>query len=118
MNAIKRLLGGLSTQYLIRAYVLSALYLAFTVAIIFGLANAGAEASVPLIYFGLCALLFPFAKHVWDELKGMVLGENFLILPIRLVYPAKIFINLGLWMFALLIAPFGIAYIWFRTKDA
>jgi len=60
--------------------------------------------------------LFPFAKLVWDELKALALGDAFLISPIVFLYPAKFLINITLWGFALFIAPFGVGYLWFKTK--
>lgn len=118
MNTMKRLFGGLDVQYMIRAYILGAIFFAIVTTMTIN-RNAGAgEVAVVLGYFGLCTLLFPFAKLVWDRLKAIILGETFLILPIVFLYPAKIMVNAFLWGFALFVAPFGMAYIWFQTKGA
>lgn len=118
MNSMKRLFGGLDTRYMIRAYVLAVIFFAIMIAISVTKNTGASESAVVLGYFGLCTLLFPFAKLVWDQLKAIALGETFLILPIIFLYPAKVIVNLLLWSFALFIAPFGMAYIWFQTKEA
>lgn len=118
MNGLKRIFGGLNTQYMVRAYIIGAVFYALMIFIAFQGEKGAAERSAVLIYFGACTLLFPFAKLVWDQLKGLALGEAFLILPIIFLYPAKLIVNLILFSFAVFLAPFGVAYIWFKTKEA
>lgn len=117
MNVLKRIFGGLNTQYMVRAYVIGAVFYALMIFIAFQGEKGVGEKSAVLLYFGLCTLLFPFAKLVWDQIKGFILGETFLILPIVFLYPAKLIVNVILFSFAVFIAPFGMAFIWFKTKD-
>ena len=122
MNSLKRIFGGISTQYMVRAYVLGAIFFGLVVVLLTsGLKPDGAgtgRMAVLIGYFAICTLLFPFSKLVWDQLKAMALGETFLILPVIFLYPAKFIVNYLLWGFALFVAPFGMAYIWFKTKAA
>lgn len=118
MIGLKRIFGGISTQYMVRAYIIGAVIYALMIFISLQGEKDMATQSVVLAYFGLCTLLFPFAKLVWDQLKGLVLGETFLILPIIFLYSAKLIVNLVLFSFAVFIAPFGIVFIWFKTKEA
>ncbi len=116
MNASKIIFNGFNPRYIIRSYIISAIFLALSLTITLENSRNYTETSIILIYFILCAILFPFSKLVWDELKALALGDGFLILPIIFLYPAKFFINLVLWNLALFIAPFGMGYLWFKTK--
>lgn len=118
MNAVKRLFGALTGAHLIRAYLLGLILLATFCWLFFKTTRPLGEVILTLGYFGLCTLLFPFAKLVWDELMSLVLGESIIIMPVLILYPMKLVVNVILWFFAIFIAPFGLAYIWWRTKDA
>ena len=103
---------------MVRAYVLGAIFYAIMLSFAFAGHKHAGQSAMLIIYGGICTLLFPFAKLVWDQLKTMALGQTVLILPIIILYPAKILVNFLLWFLALFIAPFGMAYIWFQTRAA
>lgn len=65
----------------------------------------------------ICLALFPFSKLVYDELKRFVLGENVFYINALVMLFAKLIINLFLFMGAWFIAPLGIAYLWYKSKD-
>lgn len=116
MQGLKRIFGGLNRAYMIRAYLIAALFFALIVTLTLQGNKANSERAIIFTYFGLCVLLFPFAKLVWDALKGLVFGETIFILPVLFLYPAKLVVNLFLYCFALFVAPFGMIYIWFQTR--
>ncbi|MFC0279932.1 hypothetical protein ACFOHK_15850 [Falsigemmobacter intermedius] len=116
MQSFKRILGGVNARYMVRAYLIGALFLALIIYTVMQGNKAAAGSAGTIAYFSLCLVVFPFAKLVWDELKALVLGDTFLILPMILLYPAKLLINVVLFSFAVFIAPFGVAYIWYQTK--
>ena len=116
MQILKRIIGGVNGRYMARAYLIGAAFLALMVYVALQGEKAATESAGAIAYFSLCLLVFPFAKLVWDELKALILGDTFLILPMILLYPAKLLINVVLFSFAVFIAPFGAAYIWYQTK--
>lgn len=118
MNAFKRVFGAVSGAHLVRSYLLGLIFLALFCWLFFKTARPMGETILTLGYFGICTLLFPFAKLVWDQLKSLVLGESIILMPVILLYPLKLIVNLILWFFAIFVAPFGLAYIWWRTKAA
>ncbi|NPD17480.1 hypothetical protein HOY34_20040 [Xinfangfangia sp. D13-10-4-6] len=117
MNSLKRIFAGVDTRYILRAYLIGAILLAIVVGGFLSRTDNVGRAAAVLGYFTLCTLLFPFAKLVWDQLKSLVLGETVLFLPIVFLYPAKMIVNVLLWGAAVFVAPFGIAYIWFNTRE-
>ncbi|MFT4091757.1 MAG: hypothetical protein QM645_13565 [Asticcacaulis sp.] len=111
-----RIFGALRPAYLIRAWLIGAAFLALIIWLSLR-ASAGTQSpTIPLIYFSVCTLLFPFAKLCWDELRNLLMGDNIVFLPAVLVWPLKLIINIMLWGFAVFIAPFGLLYLWFRTR--
>lgn len=117
MNGFRRALGGLNRGWMIRAWVIAAVFYGLMVFISLQGEKPLAERAAVMGYFGLCMLLFPWAKLVWDELKGFVLGDSILILPAIFLWPAKLLVNLCLFAFAVFVAPFGLAYLRFATRE-
>lgn len=117
MNGLKRALGGLNRGWMVRAWVIAAVFYGLMIFISLQGEKPLAERAAVMGYFGLCTLLFPLSKLVWDQLKGFVLGDSFLILPVIFLWPAKLVVNLFLFAFAVFVAPFGLAYLWFATKE-
>ena len=115
VQLLTRILSTLDRRYLVRAYVISVIY---GLLIYFSISQAERSAEPLLVaMLPICGLLFPFSKLVWDELKALVLGETMLILPIIFLYPAKLFINAMLWVLSPCIAPFGLLWLWWNSRN-
>ncbi|SMP57373.1 hypothetical protein [Anoxynatronum buryatiense] len=71
-----------------------------------------------MLFVIVSAALFPFSALVWDELMNLMMGGNFIILPLPIMLVWKLFKLLLLFLFAFIIAPVGIAYIAIRNKYA
>ncbi|WP_312815950.1 hypothetical protein [Brevundimonas sp.] len=74
---LKRIFGALQPTYLIRAYVISAVFMAMMVWLVLYPAKGEPltiDRIAPLVIFGIGALLFPFSKLVWDEIKRVMMG--------------------------------------------
>jgi len=113
----------MNNRYLIRAYMISAAL--FIYAVWYFSSQAGLQGYQKAIMYGyaaLSAVLFPFAKLVWDEIRDTVLGNNTIVhfgwWAIGVNYMFKIFVNIILWFFAIGIAPLGILYLWVRNRSA
>ncbi|MGU3575655.1 hypothetical protein ACLBWZ_08980 [Brucellaceae bacterium C25G] len=109
-----RIINGVERRYLIRAWLIGACFFALMAVVAFQGKN-GVQI-VPLLYFAVCTLLFPFSKLVWDELKNLIMGQNIFFMNALILMVLKLFINALLWSFAPFVAVVGIGYIWFRTK--
>jgi hypothetical protein len=113
MSFLTKIFSGVKLPYLIRAYILSAVI--FLLLRYVASQGALADDGGFLIFNILSLILFPYAKLVWDEMKALLMGDNIFILPLFLMLFAKLFINLMLWGFAVLIAPLGILWVWYRS---
>jgi len=87
----------------------------------------GYQKAVMFGYALLSAILFPFAKLVWDEIKSLISNDaTVTITPINeaglmlsmMRFAGKLMMNALLWFFAIGIAPLGILYLWMRNRNA
>ncbi len=120
MNFIKRIFGAVQPRYLIRAYVLSAAFMALMVWMMFSTGGAQPlhDRAATLAVFGVGSLLFPFSKLVWDEIKRVMMDETVFFMNAIILMVLKLIVNLFLWGFSIFIAPVGILYLWFRSRSA
>ncbi|WP_138983494.1 hypothetical protein [Agrobacterium tumefaciens] len=116
MNFLRRIFGGVQPSYLIRSYLMGVVVFALMMSMLSVEAQTGSP--VALVIFSLAStLLFPFAKLVWDELRNLALGNNILFMNAIVLFMLKLLVNLLLWACAIVIAPIGILYLWFRTRQ-
>lgn len=125
MGVVRRTLGSLSPRYAIRSYVIAfALFAFFTwmraqpdpnVQGAIGGLEASDYGTLAVLFVG--SLLFPFTKLVWDELRDLALGENFVLINAVVMLIAKIFINVMLWFVSIFVAPLGMLYLWWRSRE-
>lgn len=116
MRTLKRIFGWVRPAYYLRAYIIGAIFLGG-----YFLLRRQATASEiaqngMLPFLAICTLLFPFSKLVWDEFKALMRGDTITIMPLLWSVAGKLIINLMLWIFAPFVAPFGLLYLWFRSR--
>lgn len=123
MHFIKNIFGSMNRRYVIRAYLISAAL--FIYAIWYFSSQAGLQGYQKAVMYGyaaLSAVLFPFAKLVWDEIRDTIMGNNSIIhfgwWAIGVNYMLKMFVNVLLWFFGIAIAPLGILYLWLTNRGA
>ncbi|VAW00754.1 hypothetical protein MNBD_ALPHA07-1286 [hydrothermal vent metagenome] len=118
MNILRRIFASVETGYLVNAYVIGALFYALYLCMIWNVtAMPAAEAMPPTVIFGISAIVFPFSKLVWDELRRAFLGDMIFIANAFFMSGSVILINFLLFSFAIVIAPLGVLYLWFITKN-
>ena len=78
----KRIFGAVEPRYLTRAYLIS---LALLIYAIWYFATQATlqphQRGIMLAYAALSAILFPFAKLVWDEIRDTIMGNTVLSWP-------------------------------------
>ncbi len=116
----KRIFGAVEPRYLTRAYLISAALLIYAIWYFATQANLQLhQKGIMFAYAVLSAILFPFAKLVWDEIRNTIMGNTVLSYDgwaVLVSFVAKIIINVLIWFCAILIAPLGILYLWVRTR--
>ncbi|GAA0115966.1 hypothetical protein [Clostridium senegalense] len=109
MESVKKIFNGVELSYLIKSYIFSAI-------IGFFLIHANPNHFSFVLFIILSGILFPFSALVWDSLIGLLMGNTIISLPLLIMVIWKCFKLLMLYMFAIFIAPFGILYIYLRTR--
>ena len=113
MKFFKRIFGTIDRRYMIRSYLISMLY--FGIMLPF-LLHPDLSPIITIIII-INTLLFPFSKIVWDTSKAFVLGETIIVQNALAHFVAKYLINGILWSASIFIAPIGIAYLFFKSKQ-
>lgn len=103
------MINGIDRRYLIKSYIFGALIFSM---FLYVLMLTGDFHFIVFLFFLLNFFLFPFATVVWDDLIDLLLSGNQLLLPLLFVIPWKMFKMIILYMFAIVIAPIGLIYIY------
>jgi len=117
MTFLLRIFGAVEPRFLARSYVLGVAIFALMTWLLFQAAVTPTKLMQSLMLFGVSTLLYPFAKLVWNEIRNFLMGDNVIFANAILVMASKLVINIALWSFAVFVAPVGMAYLWFRTRD-
>ncbi|BCH67931.1 MULTISPECIES: hypothetical protein [Rhizobium/Agrobacterium group] len=118
MKFLQRIFSGVRPIYLIRSYLISLFFFGLMLSTVL---NAETKTSTPIgtiVFSTSSAVLFPFAKLVWDELRDLAFGNNIIFMNAVFLLILKLFVNVLLWGGAVFIAPIGILYLWFRTRQS
>ncbi|MGP5191849.1 hypothetical protein [Vreelandella alkaliphila] len=110
--------GGLSVSYYFRQFSFG---LAISALLYFVITQGqGAEqmqvAMWPFLI--LNTLLYPYARFSYEQVVGFVMGNNTFYIPIIIMLPVKLFTIIMCWGWAILIAPFGLIYLYFYHRRA
>lgn len=104
--------GGLTKQYLARqlffGVAMAALFISMMQNQPNGLGVGG------MLMFVVNAGLYPYSRFVYESIVNFIVGENFFLLPAIPMLIAKCFTMVMCFAFAMLIAPLGLAYLYFH----
>ena len=113
---LKCTFGGLDASYLIRQYFFSLLIGAL---FIFMVTNQGRTLNGGTIaLFSVCIILYPYSRFVYESIIQFVLGNHVLYVNAILMMTFKAFTMFFCWFAAVLIAPFGLIYLYFRQSKS
>ena len=121
MSFVSKIFSQVAVSYWVKSYIISAALT--TLIFYFGVYTVDHPLETSDIifrysYLFLNLILFPFAAIVWDDLVYLIIGDTAFILPIPVLIAIKVTKVLALYFFAVLIAPFGILYLWIRSLRA
>jgi cobalamin biosynthesis protein CobD/CbiB len=104
---IKKTFGGLNASYYFRQLFFGVV---FSILMISMSSNGH-----PLIWFWsiICALLYPYSRFVYESIVGFLIGDNVFIVNAILMLIIKFIIISICWSFSIVIAPIGLAYLYF-----
>lgn len=104
-------LGGLNKQYYLRQLFFGAMIGAFA------LFAAPSMALGQLLFVVVSTLLYPYSRFVYESIVAFVVGNNFFISNAILFLAVKATTMLICWVWAIFLAPVGMAYLALRAPD-
>lgn len=117
---IQKTLGGLSASYYLRQFLFG---LAVAAVIFFLLIlddpsmPFGLEAGLFLVLL-LNTLLYPYSRFVFESVADFLMGDNVFLMSESTFAIRKVATMFLCWILALLVAPIGLAYLYYRhSKD-
>lgn len=112
---IQKTFGGLSKEYYYR-HLFFGLVLA-SLNIYMGSKNPDGLPIGMMIFFLISMFLYPYARFVYESVMNYVVGENFFVFPAIVMLVMKIITMMMCYVFAIFIAPLGLAYLYYHTKN-
>lgn len=113
---ILKTLGGLSIEYYFRQFFFGLTIAAF---IFFMSTQSGRSMSMGMLFFTIVStLLYPYSRFVYESLVGFVMGENVFFVNAFFMLVTKFFTMAVCWVFAIFVAPIGLAYLYFYHSKA
>jgi hypothetical protein len=110
---IARTFGGLTLQYYIRQFLFGAMFAA-----VFLIKMNSGDRSLPIfvtIFIVINTLLYPYARFVYESTIDYIMGDNIFILNAVFMLFVKFMTMALCWSAAVLIAPFGLLYLYFKS---
>ncbi|HAT4221947.1 hypothetical protein [Clostridium perfringens] len=115
-NTIKKIFFSIDKSFLIKYYSISiAIFLIF----LFGTLNSGIRSLndvYGIFFLTISAILFPFSVLVWNSIVNLFFNNSVILLPVVFMILFKIIKVILLYAFSIFIAPFGILYVYIKTK--
>lgn len=113
---IAKTFRGLSTQYYFRQFFFGALFFAL---IFFLMSKSPNPIQISLvIILAINTLLYPYSRFVYESIVNFIMGENVFFVNAINMLLTKLFTMLICWVFALFIAPIGLAYLYYHHSKA
>ena len=116
-NTIKKIFFSIDKSFLIKYYSISiAIFLIF----LFGTLNSGIRSLndvYGIFFLTISAILFPFSVLVWNSIVNLFFNNSVILLPVVFMILFKIIKVILLYAFSIFIAPFGILYVYIKTKQ-
>jgi hypothetical protein len=108
--------GGLSPQYYVRHFLFGLEFPAF---LYFMTTRSPHPMPIGMILLLVVnTLLYPYARFVYEGVMSFIMGGNVFFVNAALMILVKLFTMLLCWIFALFIAPVGLAYLYYRHSKA
>lgn len=111
MDFFRKTLGGLKASYYIRHFIFGAIISALFIYI--SMQNLSAMKVGNVILFVINALLYPYARFVYERVISFIMGENVFLINAIVLLLAKVITMCLCWTFSIFIAPIGLAYLYY-----
>ncbi|KIS45941.1 hypothetical protein [Kosakonia radicincitans] len=116
MSIFSKTLGGLNPSYYFRHLFFGALISALFISITIN--NPHGIKIENIIFFIINAMLYPYARFVYEQIIGFIMGENIFFINTMVMLTAKVITMVLCWIFSIFIAPLGLVYLYFHHSKA
>ncbi len=116
MNFFSKTLGGLKGSYYLRHFIFGAIISAFFIYI--SLQSQSGIKVENIIFFIINGILYPYARFVYEQIIGFIMGENIFFINAIVMLTVKLITMALCWVFSIFIAPFGLAYLYYHHSKA
>ncbi len=108
---LAKTLGGLSKEYYIRQFLFG---LALSVSLLFLFMQGEGEVLWYVWILGIVNIsLYPYSRFVYESIANFIVGDNIFFENIVVIFFVKIITMLICLYFAWVIAPIGLAYLYY-----
>lgn len=63
-------------------------------------------------------ILYPYSRFVYESIIGFVMGQNVFYVNAIFMFVTKFLTMAMCWVFAIVVAPIGLAYLYFHHSKA
>ncbi len=116
MSFIAKTFGGLSKSYYIRQFLFGLIFFSFVVFIGYDLYSRSGNISGLVVFslYGLiCLLLYPYSRFVYESVMDYIFGNNVFFVNAIFLLSVKLTTMALCFFFSIIIAPIGLAYLYF-----
>lgn len=113
---LQKTFGGLSPQYYFRH-----LFFGFLIFAVFAFTMTRGPHPAPLVawFVGLVfTFLYPYSRYVYESVVGFILGDSIVVMNFFFMLITKIFTMMMCWLFAIFVAPIGLAYLYYHHSNS
>ncbi|CDH01724.1 hypothetical protein [Xenorhabdus bovienii] len=112
MDLLRKTFGGLNGSYFFRHLFFG---MAISVLSIWLISKTPNASPIGMIIFSVInGLLYPYARFVYEQIMGFLMGENVFFINAIFMLVTKLITMILCWAFAIFIAPVGLAYLYFH----
>jgi hypothetical protein len=109
---ITKTFGGLSAKYYVRNFLFG---LIFPIAIYFLRGSTETQISGIMFFFLVInTILYPYSRFVYENVIRFIVGNNIFLVNVFLMLIVKLITMALYWVFAVVIAPVGLIYLYFQ----
>ncbi|WP_206951298.1 hypothetical protein [Trinickia acidisoli] len=116
---ITRSFGGLTRAYYIRNFLFGLIFPAMLL-FVFSHGKAHMAMSVEAfltVFVAANCFLYPYSRFVYESVVDYIVGRNLFFVNAILMLFVKLMTMLFCWYLAIVIAPIGLAYLYFRNRS-
>lgn len=108
--------GGLTTGYYFRQLFFALLFAAAILAL--AASSPGGLMDKPglVVISVISTFLYPYSRFVYESIVGFVMGDNVFFVNALFMLTVKTFTMAMCWVFAVFVAPIGLAYLFWRNS--